>query len=140
MSTVTVDDVYIHGSIRFLAKGYDTPITLPADGVLEIEHGTGSFFVIANGETLKGIRYTFPSGATMPEEWDSDDVVMAVIVAEDGGLISVSHEDAMVTSYERCNVTNGADTVINDMPVQVFYRYVPSLAEQRWRISSWLTP
>lgn len=140
MSALTVDDVAIHGAIRFLVQGYDTPITLPADGVLEVEHGTGSFFVIANGETLKGVRFVFQNGATMPQQWNAEDVVMVMVVAEDGGLINVVHEDAGVTSYERCSVTNGADTVINDMPVQIFYRYVPSLTEQRWRISAWLTP
>lgn len=138
MSTYEANHVYIKGYTRFESIGHDTPVTLPGDGVLEIAAGQAALVCIANGETLRGIRVTHPSGGTMADEWHDDDAIMLMIRAEDGGTVTVKHNDGTVAeTIERISVDDGADTVIDAKIVQVFSLYLPSVAERRWRVHDW---
>jgi len=141
MSEYEADHVYLRGYTRFKCLGYDTPIALPADGVLVIDEDTsqGAMVRIKDGEVLKGIRVVPNGGGDMVDEWDADDAAMLILMAEDGGTVTVINEDAGVTeSTERISVSDGADTALNNMHVQVFNQYIPSVSERRWRVNDWM--
>lgn len=140
MSSYECSSVYLHGVMRFRSKGYVTPVTLPADGILVLSADEAARVVLANGSVLKGIRITFSGdpAPTMDVEWDDDDACMLILCAEDGGMVTVVHNSVDVTDpLERINVSDGADTVIDNKHVQVFHQYVPSAGARRWRVNDW---
>ena len=143
MSEYEADHVHLSGYTRFKLRGHDTPITLPPDGVLEIDEevlaSQGAAFCIAGGESLRGVRIVPSGGGAMAEEWNDDDLIMLIFVAEDGGTVFVINEDVSVTEpTERISVNDGSDTVLVNMQVQAFSMYIPSLGERRWRFNDWL--
>ncbi len=141
MSEYEADHVYLRGYTRFKFLGHDIPVTLPADGVLVIdeESAQGAMVRIKDGEVLKGIRVVPNGGGDMVDEWDDDDAAMLILMAEDGGTVTVIDEDVGVTEpMERISVSDGADTAINNMHVQVFNQYTPSASGRRWRVNDWM--
>lgn len=57
--------------------------------------------------------------------------------AEDGGVITVLHEDAGVDPVERFNTSDGSVVFVDNRHVQIFSQYVASEGGRRWRVNKW---
>ncbi len=136
MSEYTVDHVHLLGFTRFKVLGAVTPIELPADGVLEIQ--SGSMAIIKDGETLRGIRLVDSSGDLVSEDDTDEDANMLMLAAEDGGTVSVIHEDNTVSEEEeRMFISDGVDSSLLAMTVQVFGMYCKGASGRRWKFADW---
>lgn len=148
-NSYTIDDVYILGVVRLRVAGYhpvDSPPLSPgADGVVEITYGTASKVILAAGSTVKGFRFVDEFGATLiSDQWDDDDAVEVMVSVEEGGTVTVIHDDPGVTEpTERCYSPIGA-IVAGDPAGLLTYnqawmvnRYVASQGARRW-VMPWL--
>lgn len=142
MSSYEADHVFLQGPTFFNFKGADAPVVLPADGVLKIQLGEAAAIVLADGSVLKGICLLEHDGVTPfmldplnPKErrWAS----MLMLMAEDGGTITVVHDSADVADLNsRISVEDGASTAIDAKTVQVFWRMI-NATDRRWRVHDW---
>lgn len=137
MSTYEADNVSLHGPTFFDFVGWDSPVVLPASGVLEIGIGSGSAVILANGSVLKGIRLMEKDLTTAYEMEDGGSSPMLMLMAEDGGTISVIDNSLdVLDESHRISVDDGSNTEIDAKTVQVFWRMV-NATDRRWRIHDW---
>jgi hypothetical protein len=117
---ITVTDFTIcNGPIAFeTIGGAGSPITLPLDGVLDVVATTGASFVLATGQTLRGLRWLDDLGSPITDTIDEDDEPFCMIRAEPGGVITISHNDGSVPADERIATTWGLDVLVGPNRVQ----------------------
>lgn len=139
MSSYEADHVFLNGPTFFKFIGADAPITLPGDGILKLKLSDASAVILAAGSVLKGICLLEDDGVT-PFLFTAAEAAwapMLMLMAEDGGLITVVHESLDVADpLIRISVEDGANTAIDAKTVQVFWRMI-NASDRRWRVHDW---
>lgn len=137
MSSYNADNVFLNGPIFFRQMGTVAPIEPDGDGILEVCSCHGSSVIVKNGSIVKGIKLLERDHVTPYVITDDDLMVMIMLSAEDGGLVTFLHEDAgILEPTYRVNVEDGAFTVVDAKTVQIFWRVI-SNGTRRWRVHDW---
>lgn len=132
--------VSLNGPIFFTKIGWDTPVEPDVDGIFEIKLiETPSMVCFKNGSVLKGVKITNEDGSQyeFDETTEAKLTTMLMIRAEDGGTMSIIHDDAGVLPLQnRINVNSGADIFHNNNWIQIFWETL-SVGVRRWRVPNW---
>ena len=123
MNLTITDCTICNGPIIFETIGGGSPITLPGDGVLEVIAGTGANFVLATGQTLKGLRWLDDLNGAITDTIDEDDEPFCSIRAEPGGTITIAHNDGSVPADERIACSGGVNVTVGPNRLQCWLVY-----------------
>lgn len=136
MSIYDVTIPIISGITIFTMKGAVTPIEVDVEGVLEVSIEESGAVIVKNGEVIRGVRFVDSEGepADLVVEGNCSQFIMLMVMAEEGGGVTVTHEDLGVSEpSERISVSDGAATAIDVKMVQIFG--MPWL--DRVRVNDW---
>jgi hypothetical protein len=128
------ETIFLEKPLIWKISGNNTPITLPGDGILQIDMDAPGCYVLENASVLRGIHLNFRDGTDAV--FDDDQDVLINIRAEAGGFFTAVHEDVGVaTEEDRITCTYGKNCFIGSNKVQLWWQ--KEAGSWRWRVPDW---
>jgi hypothetical protein len=139
MSEVQADLITALGALRVQREGAETPIEIPASGVLTISVDDGASVTVGDaGENrIVGIIYLDANGDEMPTDLP-DFADVKFFRASLGASVTVLHNRTTdllgnpLPTHQRIFTTSQKDFALESINSQVFFAYTAALTDFRW--------
>lgn len=138
MSEKIVSVLHAHGTIRIEREGAETPVSIPASGILQVSTGDGASITLGDGGAtqLAGVEYLDENGDTVDIETNHTDAKSFRVAP--GVTITVLHNRTVdllanpIPAEQRILTSSGKDFALSTINTQAFYAYAATVTGFRW--------
>jgi hypothetical protein len=138
MSTISADIFEVRGGLLFVREGAETPINIPANGVLQVRLGEGASITLGGGGATQLVGIEFLDEEDQPVQIENDRTATKFLRVAPGVSIEVLHNRSEdldtdpLPATQRIITSSGQDFMLESINSQAFYAYVPQVAGFRW--------
>jgi hypothetical protein len=130
----------VRGGLIFSREGAETPVDIPANGILQVRSTDGASITLGGGGATQLLGVEFLDAEGVPMVLENNQVAVKFFRVAPGVSIEVLHnrtedlnvEPVAIPPEQRIVTSSGQDFMLETINSQAFFAYVPAALGFRW--------